>query len=91
VTKNRTLVFLGIAGGIICIAMAIVYWATPAKDLPLPNFLGHENSSTHHIKHGIAAFLVGLALFAFAWFKSGPRKKVESGASQNPAGTDSSS
>ncbi len=88
-TKNRTLVFLGIAAGIICIAMSVVYFATPAKDLPLPNFLGHENSSTHHIKHGIAAFLVGLACFAFAWFKSGPRKQVESGSAQPPAGTDS--
>ena len=77
-SKNRTWVFLGIAGGIICIGMAILYFSTPAKDLPLPSFLGKENSSGHHIKHGIAAFLVGLALFAFAWFKSGPRKQVAS-------------
>jgi len=91
VTKNRTLVFLEIAGGIICIGVAIVYWATPARDLPLPNFLGHENSSTHHIKHGIAAFLVGLALFAFAWFQSGPKKSARSDAPQPPAGTGSAS
>jgi hypothetical protein len=91
VTKNRTLVFLGIAGGIICIGMAIMYWTVPEKSLPLPDILGHANSSAHHIKHGIAAFLVGLALFAFAWFKSGPRKKVESGSTQTPAGTDSAS
>lgn len=89
-TKNRTWVFLGIAAGIICIGMAILYWTTPAKDLPLPSFLGKENSSAVHVKHGIAAFLVGLACFAFAWFKTGPRKQVESGA-QTPAGTDSPS
>ena len=90
-TKNRTLVFLAIAAGIICIGMAIVYWTVPEKSLPLPDFLGHANSSAHHFKHGIAAFLVGLACFAFAWFKSGPRKQVESGGTQTPAGTDSPS
>jgi len=26
------------------------------------------------VKHGIAAFLLGLACFAFAWFKSGPKR-----------------
>jgi hypothetical protein len=26
------------------------------------------------VKHGIAAFLVGLALLAFAWFYSAPKK-----------------
>ena len=63
-TKNRTLMFLGIAAGIICIGMAFVYWTTPAKDLPLPNILGHDSSSAVHVKHGIASFLV---LNAAAW------------------------
>ena len=58
--------------------MAILYFSTPANDLPLPSFLGKENSSAHHIKHGIAVFLVGLALFAFAWFKTGPRRPATS-------------
>jgi hypothetical protein len=26
------------------------------------------------VKHGIAAFLLGLACFAFAWFRSGPKR-----------------
>jgi hypothetical protein len=26
------------------------------------------------VKHGIAAFLLGLALLAFAWFQSAPKK-----------------
>ena len=26
------------------------------------------------MKHGIAAFLVGLACLAFAWFNTGPKK-----------------
>ena len=38
-------------------------------------FPGHQaGSDHHHVKHGIAAFLVGLACFAFAWFRSGPKR-----------------
>ena len=28
------------------------------------------------MKHGIAAFLVGLACLAFAWFNTGPKKRA---------------
>jgi hypothetical protein len=35
------------------------------------------------VKHGIAAFFVGLACLAFAWFNSGPKK---SGAQTSDAG-----
>ena len=31
-------------------------------------------ATTHHVKHGIAAAVVGLALIVFAWFATGPRK-----------------
>jgi hypothetical protein len=27
----------------------------------------------HHTKHGIAALVVALACFAFAWFQTGPK------------------
>jgi hypothetical protein len=60
--------------GIVLIALAVYYWVEPAKSLPslLP---GHEaGSSHHHVKHGLASFLLGLALLAFAWFQSGPRR-----------------
>ena len=34
---------------------------------------GHEaGSSHHHIKHGIAAFVLGIGCFVFAWFQTGP-------------------
>jgi ammonia channel protein AmtB len=59
--------------GILLIVVAIVYWVEPAHSLP-DFFPGHEHSTTHHTKHGIAAFLVGLALLAFAWFQSAPKK-----------------
>jgi hypothetical protein len=72
--NDRLLVALAIAAGVVLIAIAIVYWAEPAKSLP-SFFPGHQaGSAHHHVKHGIAAFLVGLACFAFAWFRSGPKR-----------------
>jgi uncharacterized RDD family membrane protein YckC len=72
--SNRALVVLAAVAGAALLVLAVVYFAEPAKSLPLPNFLGHEAGSTHHhVKHGIAALLLGLACFAFAWFQSGPR------------------
>jgi len=73
---RKALVALAIVGGIVLIVIAAVYWAEPAKSLP-SFFPGHEaGSNHHHVKHGIAAFLVGLACFAFAWFNTGPKKSA---------------
>lgn len=72
---NRILVPAAIVVGALLIVVAIIYWIEPAKSLPFPDFLGHEaGSSTVHIKHGIAAFLLGIACFVFAWFQSGPKR-----------------
>lgn len=72
--NDRLLVALAIVLGIILIVIAVVYWAEPAKSLP-SFFPGHTaGSNHHHLKHGIASFLVGLACFAFAWFRSGPKR-----------------
>jgi len=74
---DRLLVALAIVLGIALIAIAIVYWAEPAKSLP-SFFPGHQaGSNHHHTKHGIASFLVGLACFVFAWFRSGPRRPAQ--------------
>jgi ABC-type Fe3+-siderophore transport system permease subunit len=57
--------------GIALVVLAFVYWLEPAASLPswLP---GHEaGSGHHHVKHGIASFLVGAALLVFAWFQTG--------------------
>ena len=57
--------------GVALIVAAIIYWVEPAHSLPR-FFPGHDSGSdTHHVKHGIAALVVGLALLAFAWFQSG--------------------
>jgi hypothetical protein len=69
---RRTVVALGIVG-VVLIIIAIVYFAQPAKSLP-GFFPGHEaGSSHHHVKHGIAALLLGVGAFVLAWFQTGPR------------------
>ncbi|HYQ12352.1 MAG TPA: hypothetical protein VEP94_02800 [Solirubrobacterales bacterium] len=73
---RKLLVVLALILGTVLVAIAVVYWAEPARSLP-SFFPGHEaGSNHHHVKHGIAAFLVGLACFAFAWFNSGPKKSA---------------
>jgi len=80
VRNQRLLVGLAVVLGIVLIAIAVVYWAEPARSLP-SFFPGHEaGSSHHHAKHGIAAFLVGLACLAFAWFNTGPKRSSGTGA-----------
>jgi len=74
--NRRALAALAIVVGIALIAIAIVYWAEPARSLP-SFFPGHQaGSSHHHTKHGIASFLVGLACLAFAWFNTGTKKRA---------------
>jgi len=67
---------LAIVLAVLLIVVAIVYWVEPAKSLP-SFFPGHQSGSPdHHIKHGVAAFVVGLAVLAFAWFQSGPKSRA---------------
>ena len=59
--------------GVLLVVVAVVYWVEPASSLP-GVFPGHDAASDHHhVKHGIAAFVVALGLFAFAWFQTGSR------------------
>ncbi|HEX2702504.1 MAG TPA: hypothetical protein VHM72_03620 [Solirubrobacteraceae bacterium] len=72
--RSRIIVVLAVLAGIVLLVVAGIYFADKAESLP-SFFPGHQaGSATHHVKHGIAAVVVGLALFAFAWFASGPRK-----------------
>ena len=72
--NDRLLVALAVLVGLLLIVVAIVYWAEPAKSLP-GFFPGHTaGSNHHHVKHGIAAFLVGVACLVFAWFRTGPKR-----------------
>jgi len=73
--NQRALTIIAVVLGVVLIVIAIVYWAEPAKSLP-SFFPGHEaGSNHHHVKHGIAAFLLGVACLVFAWFRTGPRHK----------------
>jgi hypothetical protein len=72
--NDRLLVALAVLAGIVLIVIAIVYFVEPAKSLP-GFFPGHASGSTHHhVKHGIAALVVGLGCFVFAWFRTGPKR-----------------
>jgi hypothetical protein len=74
VTKRRELIVPAVVVGLLFIALAVLYWAEPAKSLP--SFIpGHEaGSGHHHVKHGIAAFLLGVACLVFAWFQTGEER-----------------
>jgi hypothetical protein len=72
--NDRLLAGVAVLAGIVLIVVAIIYWAEPAKSLP-GFFPGHQaGSGHHHAKHGIAAFLVGVACLVFAWFRTGPKR-----------------
>ena len=75
-SKNRWTVIAACIAGVAFVAIAIIYFAEPAKSLPawLP---GHTAGSVHHhVKHGIAALMLGVGAFVFAWFQTGPRTRT---------------
>lgn len=73
--RDRALITLAVLAGIVLLLIAAVYVAEPAKSLP-GFFPGHEAGSTrHHVKHGLAAAILGLGAFALAWFRSGPKHR----------------
>ena len=79
-TKRRNLIAPAIVLGILFLALAVLYWVEPARSLPslVP---GHQaGSGHHHIKHGIAAFVVGLGFLILAWFQTGPKPSSQRSA-----------
>ncbi len=83
----RRLVVPAVILGILLIVVAIIYFTQPEHSLP-SFFPGHSSATAaeanhHHTKHGIAALVVALACFAFAWFASGP--KTDTGDTATPA------
>jgi hypothetical protein len=70
-TKRPQLIALAVILGVILLVVAAVYWIDSAGSLP-SFFPGHESGSGHHhVKHGLAAAIVGLGCFVFAWFQTG--------------------
>ena len=54
--------------GLLFFVVAIIYWVVPADSLPgfFPGF--EPGLSRVRLKHGIAAAVVGVLLFAVAWY-----------------------
>jgi len=75
-TKNRALILPAILLGIVLLAIAVVYFVSTAHGLPsfFPGHVGASSSEAHHhhTKHGIAALVLSVACFIFAWFQTGP-------------------
>jgi Na+/H+ antiporter NhaD/arsenite permease-like protein len=76
----RKLIVPAVILGVVLIVVAIVYFVEPAHSLP-SFFPGHASAGSaeanhHHTKHGIAALVVALACFAFAWFQTGPKTQT---------------
>jgi Na+/H+ antiporter NhaD/arsenite permease-like protein len=78
-TTLRKLIIPAVVLGVVLVILAIVYFVEPAHSLPsfFPGHLSASDSEAnhHHSKHGIAALVVALGCFAFAWFQSGPKTK----------------
>jgi NADH:ubiquinone oxidoreductase subunit 5 (subunit L)/multisubunit Na+/H+ antiporter MnhA subunit len=73
----RKLVVPAIILGVLMLVVAVIYFVQPEHSLP-SFFPGHASESSpeanhHHSKHGIAALVVAIACFIFAWFQTGPR------------------
>jgi hypothetical protein len=62
-----------LVAGIVLLAIGVVYFVTPAHQLPslLP---GHDASNRHHIKHGLAMLTLAAGSWVGAWFLSAPNR-----------------
>lgn len=77
-TRHPAVIVAAIVLGVAFVVIGIVYWIEPAGSLP-SFFPGHASGSGHHhVKHGIASFLLGVALLVFAWFQTGGERKRNS-------------
>jgi hypothetical protein len=74
--SDRLLAALAAIVGVALIVVGVIYIAFNEHDIPsfFPGHVSHP-ASHHHVKHGIAAILLGLACLAFAWFRTGPRHR----------------
>lgn len=76
----RKLLVPAVLLGVLLIVVAVIYFVSPEHSLP-SFFPGHASAGSaeanhHHTKHGIAAVVVALACFAFAWFQTGPKARA---------------
>jgi len=78
-SKRRNLIAPAVILGLVLIVIGVIYFVDTASALP-SFFPGHQaGSGHHHVKHGIAAFLLGVVCLIFAWFQTGPAAGRASG------------
>ena len=70
---NTIVVSILVIVGLAFLALAALYWLTPAGELPafVPGFA--PGSTKTHFNHGLGALVIGLAALALAWFRSRAR------------------
>lgn len=72
---NRAAVSVGIILGILFVIIGFVYATHTADKLP-SYFPGHDVTlTTVHVKHSIAAFVLAVLSFVYAWFQSGKKQQ----------------
>ena len=71
--RQWTIVFIIVA--LAFFGLATFYWMTKAGSLP-HYFPGYQAGSSHiHLKHGLAALILGIGSLVLAWFSTGKRDK----------------
>ena len=72
--KRPEVIIFAIIAGTLLAALAALYVVDSAN--ALPSFIpGHKAGSTHHhVKHGLAAAILAVGCFVFAWFQTEPAK-----------------
>ncbi len=83
-SNTRRLILPVVLLGVLLIVVAVIYFVQPAHSLP-SFFPGHVSAtdaeaSHHHAKHGVAALVLALACFVFAWFRTGPKAQSAANA-----------
>ena len=75
-SKRPQLIWPAVILGVILLVIAAIYFIDDADSLP-SFFPGHEAGSSHvHFKHGLAAAVLGIGCFVFAWFQSGESARI---------------
>ncbi len=70
---NKALSFLAAIIGIVLVGVAVVYFLTPANSLPafLPGY--DPATAKTHLKHALAALVLGIGFAASAWLARGKK------------------
>jgi amino acid permease len=63
--------------GVLLLGISVVYFITPANNLP-SFFPGHEAGLMKtHMKHGIGSLILGLGCFVLVWFQTGKKSSEQ--------------